>query len=160
VGSSCASAGAAGNINTTVTLLKDGTATFVVTANTSSGASGNLVNAATVTAPGSSPNSPNACTVAGSTYDAGQKSCTSTDTDTPAAVNLAITKTDNVNGYPPGGTITYTIVVSNTTGTATDATVTDTKPTQVASWNWTCTNNAGASGCTPTGGAVATNFSD
>jgi len=53
---------------------------------------------------------------------------TSTDTDSPA-VDLQITKDDGVATYAPGGTLTYTIVVTNpSTFTVNGVTVTDSFP--------------------------------
>ena len=60
--------------------------------------------------------------------------------------DLQITKTDGSATYIAGITVTYTIVVSNPTGTVnvTNATVKDTFPPQVLSATWTCTASAGA----------------
>ncbi len=81
-GSSCTAASGTGNINTTVSLVVNGVATFTVTANISAAATGTLVNSATVTPPSGTTNPGTACTAASSTYNAATGSCTSTDTDT------------------------------------------------------------------------------
>ena len=67
----------------------------------SASATGTLSNTATVTPP------------AGWTDPTpGNNSATDTDTLTPTG-DLSITKTDGVSGYTAGGSVTYTIVVSN-----------------------------------------------
>ncbi len=146
-GSSCTAGSGTGNISTTVSLIPLGTATFVVTANISAAATGNLVNAGTVTPPAGVGNPGTACTLAGSTFNAANGSCTSTDTDTPAAsANLSIVKTDGTTTYTPGGTTTYTITVTNGGPSAvTNAAVTDTFPAAITSASWTCLASAGSS---------------
>ncbi len=109
-----------------------GTITYTVTALTSAGATGNLVNTVTVTPP------------------AGGTPGTSTDTDTPAPVsNLTASKDDGSTTYLPGGQAVYTIVVGNTgPSDAVGVTVSDPKPAQVASWTWACSGaTGGATGC-------------
>ena len=70
------------------------TITYTLVANISSGASGNLVNTATVTPP------------AGVT-DANPGNNSATDSDTlTAQVTLAVVKTDGSATYTPGGTAT------------------------------------------------------
>ena len=83
---------------------------------------------------------------------------TASDSDTLAAnVDLAITKTDGVTTAVPGGTVTYTIVVSNAgTSDAIGASVTDTFPAAITSAAWTCVATGGGS-CTASG---AGNVSD
>ncbi len=63
--------------------------------------------------------------------------------------DLTITKTDGQTSYVPGTSVTYTIVVSNVgNGDAIGATVSDTRPSEVTSWTWVCTDQSGgASGC-------------
>lgn len=78
--------------------------------------------------------------------------------DTPTAspvpalsADLQITKTDNVGAYVSGGTLTYTIVVSNNgPDNVNSAAVTDNFPAQIASATWTCTGASGAT-CTASG---------
>ena len=100
-GSSCPASGS-GAINTNaVNLLKNGVATFTVTASISGSATGSIVNTATATVP------------AGTT-DPTPGNNSATDTDTVSLVaDLAITKTDGSATYTPGNAITYTIVASN-----------------------------------------------
>ena len=77
------------------------------------------------------------------------------------AADLVVTKTDGVTTYTAGGTLTYTIAVSNNgTSGVTGAVVTDNLPAQIASWSWACTSqNGGATGCDAVAGSSAS-FSD
>ena len=139
VGSACGSAGAAGNINTTVDLLNGGSATFVATATASLAAPGNISNTATVAAPGG-------------VIDPvpGNNSATDTDSRLPSA-DLGITKTDGQTTTMPGQTIVYTIVASNPGPDAVvGATVSDTVPGTITGATWTCLG-AGGGTCAPTG---------
>ena len=71
------------------------------------------------------------------------------DTETtPPYIDLEITKTDGVDVYTPGGTLNYTVTVTNNSAFAlTGVTVTDNRPALISSWNWICAPGAGAS-CT------------
>ncbi|QQS47374.1 MAG: DUF11 domain-containing protein [Acidobacteriota bacterium] len=64
--------------------------------------------------------------------------------------DLTISKTDGVTNYIPGGSLTYTIVVTNNGPSGVmNALVSDTKAPQIANWSWECTQlTGGASGCT------------
>ena len=69
--------------------------------------------------------------------------------DTPQA-DLAITKTDGVTSLPAGGSVTYTITVSNAgPSDVTGATVADTFPASLTA-SWTCVG-AGSGTCTTAG---------
>ena len=60
--------------------------------------------------------------------------------------DLSITKTDGVTTYTPGGTTTYTIVVSNLgPSNVVNAPVTDSLPAAITSATWTCVAAAGSS---------------
>jgi uncharacterized repeat protein (TIGR01451 family) len=134
-GSSCAAASGSGAINTTVTLLKDGTATFTLTATVASTATGAVSNTASVAAPPSAtdPNSNN-------------NSATDTDPLQPTA-DLSITKGNNGNSVTAGGSVTYNVVVTNIGPSAvTGATVADIIPAQLTGATWTCTASPPASG--------------
>ena len=78
----------------------------------------------------------------------------STNTPVPPSLSadLSITKTDGVTTYTPGGSLTYTIVVSNTSGpnAVTGATVTDTFPVSLTNITWTCAPT-GSAACTANG---------
>ena len=75
--------------------------------------------------------------------------------------DLRIDKDDGVTEYIPGTSLTYTIVVENVGNQeALNAEVTDTRPSQISTWTWSCigaTNSA--TGCTPAGSS-ANDFSD
>ncbi len=59
-----------------------------------------------------------------------------TDVNLPY-IDLQITKDDGVTTYTPGGTVTYTIgVTNNSTFNLTGITLTDSKPSQVTNWTW------------------------
>jgi uncharacterized repeat protein (TIGR01451 family) len=115
-GSSVAAANGTGNINTFVTLLPGGTATFTAVGQISPSATGSLTNTASVATP------------AGAT-DTNPGNNAATDTDTIPTADLQVTKTDGVTSVVPGTPDTYTIVVSNNgPDTITSVTLTDTVP--------------------------------
>ena len=136
-GGTCTAAGS-GDINDTVNLPVGGSVTYTASCTIAPGATGSLVNTATVSAP------------AGVT-DPNLANNTATDTDTLAgSANLAITKTDGVTTATPGGSVTYTIVASNAGPSAvTGATVADTFPAALTC-TWTCVG-AGGGTCTAAG---------
>ncbi|WP_257385962.1 DUF11 domain-containing protein [Tahibacter caeni] len=80
--------------------------------------------------------------------------CTATANVTSNA-QIRIAKTASTNSLVPGGSVTYTITVTNTGAVAADGTtVDDPVPTGIASQTWTCAANAGAA-CTAAGtGAI------
>lgn len=139
-GSSCAVPNGTGNINTTVNLAVNGTATFSLTAQTASTATGTLTNTATVATPSgvADPNpANNSSTVA---------------RDFQAISDLSITKTNGTSTLTPGTPTTYTIVVSNAGPSAvTGAQVTDLMPGPLVISSWTCTASAGSSCGQPSG---------
>ncbi|MBL8995684.1 MAG: DUF11 domain-containing protein, partial [Gemmatimonadetes bacterium] len=129
-GSACPASGS-GNINATVDLLSGGSVTFTATG-TATG-TGTLSNTATVTAP------------AGVNDPAGNNSATDNNTVITPTADLSITKTDGVTAVVAGGTLTYTIVVSNAGPSAVvGATVTDVFPAQVTGVTWTCAASGGS----------------
>jgi uncharacterized repeat protein (TIGR01451 family) len=68
---------------------------------------------------------------------------------TPPYIDLQITKTDGVTTYTPGGTLNYTVTVTNNSGfTLNGVTMTDTMPALVSSWSWSCTPNSPPPGAT------------
>ena len=99
-GGTCTAAGS-GNINDTVNLPVGGSVTYTASCTISPGATGSLVNTATVSAP-----------TGVTDPDPANNSATDTDTLT-AQADLAITKTDGVTTATPGGSVTYTITASN-----------------------------------------------
>jgi len=136
-GSATCTASGSGNISDTVDIPAGESLTYTVTADIDAGATGNLVNTASVSTAVGDPNP-------------GDES--DTDTDTPdASADLTVTKSDGVATYTPGGSVTYAIVVSNTGPSGvTGATVTDSFPAEITSANWTCTPT-GAATCTASG---------
>ncbi|HEX4962806.1 MAG TPA: hypothetical protein VF173_18365 [Thermoanaerobaculia bacterium] len=133
-GSSCAGGAAgAGNIDRTVNVLAGGTVTYTATATISPAATGTLANTAAVQAPAAVPDPV-----------AGNNSATDTDTLTPQA-DLAITKTDGKTTAVPGGSVTYTITVTNNgPSNASGVTVADSFPGILSGVTWTCTASAGS----------------
>ncbi len=134
-GGICTASGS-GNINEIVNLPAGGAVTFTAVGTISASATGSLANTATVSSVAFDPN-------------AGNNSATDTDTLTPQA-DLAITKTDGVGTAIPGGSVTYTIVASNSgPSDVTGATVADTFPASLTA-TWTCVG-AGGGTCTASG---------
>jgi uncharacterized repeat protein (TIGR01451 family) len=147
-------ASSAADFTDTVNLPVGSTITYTVTANIDSDASGVLFNAATVAPPSLATNLGTACTAAGSTFVAATGGCTSLDMDTPVrVVDLSIVKTDGSATYLPGGTLTYTITVTNEGPSHVFlASVRDILPTAITSATWTCTASVGSS-CTAASGS-------
>jgi uncharacterized repeat protein (TIGR01451 family) len=137
-GGNCTAGPVAGDINDSVTLPLDGTATYTVNVSTASSATGDLVHAVSVAPPGG-------------TNDPDPLNDNSEDTNTSAPVaDLEITKDDGVADYTPGGSVTYTIVVSNSgPSDVSGAAVTDPVMAlpQVSGASWSCVSANGAS-CT------------
>ncbi len=75
--------------------------------------------------------------------------------------DLAVSKDDGQSYYLQGGTLTYTIVVSNAgPADVIGAVVSDTIPAQITSWDWACTAlSGGAGGCDAVSGSNS-DFSD
>jgi LPXTG-site transpeptidase (sortase) family protein len=133
-----------------VNLPVGGTIVYTVTANTQASATTDLVNTATVAVP-----------TGFSDPDPANNTSTDTDIPTPLSADLSITKDDGQTGYLAGGTLTYTVTVTNLTGAdVTGALVSDAKPANISSWAWACTSQTGnAAGCTAAA-ASASNFTD
>ncbi|MDW7966612.1 MAG: DUF11 domain-containing protein, partial [Thermoanaerobaculum sp.] len=111
--------------------------TYTVVAQIAAGASGNLVNTVNVSHPA----------------DGNPANNSATDTDQPnPQADLRVTKDDGRTFYIPGGTLVYTIVVTNLgPAPVTGATVVDILPPQIASASWTCTPSGAGATCTPSG---------
>jgi LPXTG-site transpeptidase (sortase) family protein len=132
-------ASSSSNFSDSVNLPVGGTIVYTVTANVIASPTGDLVNTATVAVPtGFSDPNPN------------NNSSTDTDTLTTTSADLSIVKTDGQTGYTAGGTVTYTVTVSNLSGVdITGALVSDPKPANIDTWAWACTSSSGgATGCT------------
>jgi LPXTG-site transpeptidase (sortase) family protein len=115
--------------------------TYTIDATVSGSATDPITNIASVTAPDS-------------TYDTntGDNAASDTDTLTPP-VDLGVTKTDGVTEYYQGGSLTYTILVSNAgPNDAVDATFVDNRPADISLWSWSCVATGTAScGATDSG---------
>jgi uncharacterized repeat protein (TIGR01451 family)/fimbrial isopeptide formation D2 family protein len=78
---------------------------------------------------------------------------------TPSA-DMGVTKDDGATTYSPGGTLKYTITVTNNgPSDVTGASFNDAIPTQLTDWTWTCVPGTGAS-CTTGPSTSSANFSD
>jgi uncharacterized repeat protein (TIGR01451 family) len=123
-----------GALATTVNLPAGASVTFSFMVQVDPGATGTLANTATVTPP------------AGVT-DTNPANNTASDSDTlTPQSDLSITKTDGVLAAVPGGSTTYTIVVSNKgPSTAVDQAVTDNFPASITAVSWTAVASAGSS---------------
>ena len=135
-GGSCTASGS-GSINDTVNVPVGAALTYTVVANIASSATGSLVNTATVIPPAgvTDPNLSN-------------NSATDSDTITPLTADLAITKTDGVTSVVPGGTTTYTIVVTNAGPAAADGAIfTDPPVANLGVTGVTCGGPSGGAAC-------------
>ena len=137
-GGTCTASGS-GDINDTVGLPVGGSVTYTASCAISPSATGSLANTASITAPAgvTDPNT-------------GNNSAIDTDTLSPQA-NLAITNSDGVATATPGGTVTYTITASNSSGpsAAPGSNVSDTFPASLTC-TWTCVGANGGT-CTASG---------
>ncbi len=112
----------------TTSILPNGTSTFAVTVNVLSANGTSVTNRARV-AGGGDPNKPTPADAATGVANAALCTANNTpagcalDTDTVLAPNLQLTKTDATSIVTEGGSSTYTLVVSNTGGTATLGTI-------------------------------------
>ena len=115
--------------------------TYTVTADVLASATGDLVNTATVTANNETDSVP-----ANNSGDGHRH--------TGRQADLSITKDDGSLTYTPGGTVTYTIVVSNAgPSDAVDASVSDTfDVTRLTNINWSCVATGTADCGATTGG--------
>jgi uncharacterized repeat protein (TIGR01451 family) len=133
-------AGANGTVSCTAATLAPSSNSFTLVLNVSSSAAGTLSNTATVTAGTSDPNGSNN---------------TATETDTLAAsADLSVTKTSPATSVTPGGTVTYTIVLTNSgPSDAATVTLTDVLP---ANTTFVSLNAGGFTCTTPAAGANGT----
>jgi uncharacterized repeat protein (TIGR01451 family) len=149
----CGAASGTGDINTTATMKSGGVVTYTVVANVSPSASGSIVNTATVAPP---PGSDDA--------NLANNTATDSDTITPAIVmaDLSITMTDGVTTVTPGGSTTYTILVTNNgPDDVTSASVVDIAPVGASFGSWTCSVvNPGAGGSVTTACGAANGTGD
>ncbi|HJU40939.1 MAG TPA: hypothetical protein VJ724_15310, partial [Tahibacter sp.] len=147
-GAVCPNGGGSGTIDETVAVLPaGGVVTYTITATAGATPSPTVVNTASATPP------------AGGQCDGGNCEAT-VSTPAGALTSMTATKDDGAGTYQPGGTATYTIVVTNAgPSTANNVTVDDALPAGVTlSAPATCVT-AGVAACgTITGAAGATAF--
>lgn len=138
-----------GNIHDTVNVPVGGTITYTATGHVSATATGSLTNTGTVTP-------------ATGTVDTNLVNNSATATNTLGSVaNLTVTKVDNLGGssvanttgsVAQGGTITYTIVLSNLgPSTATGVKLSDVFPSTISSDTFAAVGAGGATGFTSSG---------
>src|SRR5439155_17291960 len=123
---------------------------FTVTVNVNATAAGAITNTASVATPAG-------------VADVSPTNNVATDTDTvaatPATTDLSITKTDGVTTVAAGGTLTYTIVVTNAgSSTVTGATVADVFSPQFSSVTFTAAPTGGATGASNSPGTGVNNI--
>ncbi len=136
-----------GNFTDTVTIPVGQGVTYTVDASVDPAATGTLVNTASIAVPPAF-------------LDLVPGNNTATDIDAAPTADLAITKTDGISIYTPGGTSTYTIVVSNYGPVpVTGAAISDLIPANITSWIWTCVPDSGAT-CTSPGVPSVVDFTD
>ncbi|MFN8525950.1 MAG: hypothetical protein U0821_22850 [Chloroflexota bacterium] len=138
-GASCGTLNGSGNINTTVSLPVNGTATFTATGTVSPSFTGQLKNSVGITPPAgvTDPNPAN-------------NQATDDDTIQPVA-DLSVTKVLNGTAVP-GQPVSYTITARNNgPSSVTGARVTDSLPAQLSGATWTCTAAGGGACATPNG---------
>ena len=132
-GSSCTPAGV-GDLSDVVSLLAGGTLTYTTTGTVATDAAGTLVNSATVTAPEG-------------VDDPNLNDNTAVDFDTAVTdiqADLSISKSDGETSAAPGGSVTYTLAVSNAGPNAVvGATVDDVFPPEL-DCVWQCVGTDGA----------------
>ena len=131
---------AGGNINQPVTMPPESTITYTVSATVAAGATGTVVNTATITPPPQSTDT-----------NPANNSATDTDLLGPPA-DLQITVNDGQTSAVPGSPITYTIVVTNAgPNAATGAAVADAFPSTLTGVTYTATATGGATGFAQSG---------
>jgi uncharacterized repeat protein (TIGR01451 family) len=138
-GSGTCTASGSGNINDTVGLPVGGSVAYTASCNISLSATGSLANTASV-----------ATSVSVTDPVPANNSATDTDTLSPQA-DLSISNSDGVTTATPGGSVSYTITASNTSGpsAAPGSIVTDTFPAALTC-TWTCSGLNGGT-CTASG---------
>jgi uncharacterized repeat protein (TIGR01451 family) len=131
-GATCSASGT-GPLNQVINLNDGAIATFTFKGTIPLSATGTLANTATIATPAGVTDP----TPANNTSTYGPKTILGPD--------LKITKNDGVTAVDAGGTLTYSIVVTNLgPAPATSANVADTMPSQITGASWTCTVAGGA----------------
>lgn len=136
-GASCAGGQSSGDLVDFIDLPVGSQVTYQAVCQVASGASGSLVNTATLTLPPGSADT-----------DSSNNSATDADTVVLASADLSISKSNGGDTVTPGAPVIYDVIVSN--GGPSDvvgAAVNDPLPASLEDCQWTCTASAGAS-CT------------
>jgi uncharacterized repeat protein (TIGR01451 family) len=134
-GAACATASGAGAINEVIPTFPVGAqVTFTITGDVSAAPPASVTNLASATPPG------------GGICSDGTAAPCEADVSLPAAPQVAVTKTADPPGtLVPGGSVAYTIIVSNDGAVAAPGTtVTDAFPAGIVAANWTCVASGGA----------------
>src|SRR5205823_14025277 len=140
---SSGNAGGLGNVNETVNLGPGGSVVYTVTGTVDPAATGTLTATATVTSSGIPDSNP------------ADDTAVDTDTVTPVA-GVAVAMSSNVTSVVAGGTVVYTVVVTNAgPATATGVGVSDVIPAGIASASFTSTASGGALGNTSGSGNIS-----
>jgi uncharacterized repeat protein (TIGR01451 family)/fimbrial isopeptide formation D2 family protein len=134
-GAVCPNASGSGAINETIATFPAGSSvTYIITATVSANPPATVTNTATTTPPGGlclPGNTPPPCGVT---------------VTNPPSPQVSITKTSSAPGaLTPGGTVTYTVTVSNVGAVAAPGTVvSDAIPAGITTYTWTCASSGGA----------------
>jgi len=145
-GAVCPNASGTGDVNETLTTFPAGsTVTYTVTATVVGTPPAHVTNTATATPPNGGVCTPNNT----------PPPCTSVVTVPPVPL-IGITKTADISSVYSGGTIHYTVTVSNAGSVAANGTaVSDPIPAGITSQTWTCSATGGAT-CAASGtGAIS-----
>ena len=136
----CGSVTGSGSIDEFVDMPAASTVTYIVTGGVASGATGTLVNTASVTLPTG-------------VVDSDVTNNVATDlTDIDRVADLRVTKTDNVVTVTPGQPVSYAITVVNDGPSAvTAASLTDVVPAVISGATWTCAPSPGGACSTVSG---------
>lgn len=145
-GAVCPNASGTGAINETITTFPAASSvTYTVTATVADNPPASITNAVTVTPPPD-----------GICGDGSAPPCT-TGITLPATPQVSVTKTSNVTVLTPGGTVIYTVTVTNTGSVPAPGTqVNDPVPTGITAFAWTCAASGGAV-CPNAGGSGGIN---
>jgi hypothetical protein len=131
-----------GNINELLTVAGGGTVTYTITGTVDPSATGTLVSTANVDTAGINDN------------NTADNTATDTDTLTPVS-DVAVSISSGVSNVTAGGTVTYTIVVTNAgPSTASGVSVSDVFPSAIAAASFTSTASGGATGNTSGSGNI------